>query len=288
MKARQSLYLVFLAILLQGCQVFINNETYNQNEGIPENEFQKQSLLGILYTQTSTEFVANNIQTFISATSQLDQAIADTSWKAALEQTDNYQKKPPAVILDIDETVLDNTAFQARTILTGESYPNGWIDWGNEAKAPAVAGVKDFLLEAQSKGVKIFYVTNRVAELEEATRINMVELGLPLDTDRDVLMMKGESGWGSDKTQRRSLIAKDYRIIMMFGDQLNDFLSRSETAIKPDKRKSLAYKYKDMWGSKWFMITNPMYGGWEAAIYDFEYPSDEEIASEIRIKNLKP
>ena len=140
-----------------------------------------------------------------------------------IEQKDNYADKPPAIILDIDETVLDNSAFQARTILTGLSYPNGWIDWGNEGEAPAVAGVKDFLLQAQSKGVKIFYVTNRVAELEEATRKNMLELGLPLDTDRDVLMMKGESGWGSDKTKRRSLIANDYRIIMIVFQDLQFF-----------------------------------------------------------------
>ena len=277
MKARQSLYLVFLLTILSGCITDSNN-----------NEFQKQSLLGVLYTQTSTEFVANNIQTFASATSQLEQAINNKEWIAAVEQKDNYADKQPAIILDIDETVLDNSAFQARTILTGLSYPNGWIDWGNEGEAPAVAGVKDFLLEAQSKGVKIFYVTNRVAELEEATRKNMLELGLPLDTDRDVLMMKGESGWGSDKTKRRSLIANDYRIIMIVGDQLNDFLPRAETALEPNERKLLALKYKDMWGTKWFMITNPMYGGWEAAIYDFDYPTDETIATELRIKNLKP
>ena len=277
MKARQSLYLVLLLTILSGCIIDSSN-----------NEFQKQSLLGVLYTQTSTEFVANNIQTFASATSQLEQAINNKEWIAAVEQKDNYADKPPAIILDIDETVLDNSAFQARTILTGLSYPNGWIDWGNEGEAPAVAGVKDFLLEAQSKGVKIFYVTNRVAELEEATRKNMLELGLPLDSDRDVLMMKGESGWGSDKTKRRSLIANDYRIIMIVGDQLNDFLPRAETALEPNERKLLALKYKDMWGTKWFMITNPMYGGWEAAIYDFDYPTDETIATELRIKNLKP
>jgi acid phosphatase len=184
--------------------------------------------------------------------------------------------------------VLDNSAFQARTIINGLSYPNGWIDWGNEARAPAVAGVADFLKEAESKGVKIFYVTNRVAELEDATRKNLEDLGLPLDKDRDVLMMKGESGWASDKTSRRALIAEDYRIIMIVGDQLSDFLPRQETALAPEERKMLAYKYRNMWGSKWFMITNSMYGGWEASIYDFNYPDNENTATKLRMENLQP
>ena len=228
------------------------------------------------------------MQTFAAASSYLDQAMSDQDWTAALEQTDNYNKKPPAIILDVDETVLDNSAFQARTIIKGLSYPNGWIDWGNEASAPAVAGVTKFLQEAQSKGVKVFYVTNRLAELEEATRKNLKDLELPLDEDRDVLMMKGESGWASDKTSRRALIAKDYRIIMIVGDQLSDFLSRQETALAPEERKMLAFKYRNMWGSKWFMITNPMYGGWEASIYDFKYPDDENTATKLRLENLQP
>ena len=50
-------------------------------------------------------------------------------------------------------------------------------------------------------------------------------------------MMKGESGWASDKTSRRALIAEDYRIIMIVGDQLSDFLPRQETALAPEERK---------------------------------------------------
>ena len=71
-------------------------------------------------------------------------------------------------------------------------------------------------------GIKIFYVTNRVYELEEATLNNLLKEGLPIDS-LDDLLMKGENNWGSDKTSRRELIAKDYRILMMFGDQISDF-----------------------------------------------------------------
>ena len=287
MKARQSIYLFFLLAVINGCAVSVNVNNEDIDKPI-SNEFQKQSLLGILYAQTSTEFIANNMQTFAAASAHLDESIFDSTWTAALEQINNFNDKPPAIILDVDETVLDNSAFQARTIINGLSYPNGWIDWGNEARAPAVAGVADFLKEAESKGVKIFYVTNRVAELEDATRKNLEDLGLQLDKDRDVLMMKGESGWASDKTSRRAIIAEDYRIIMIVGDQLSDFLPRQETALAPEERKMLAYKYRNMWGSKWFMITNSMYGGWEASIYDFNYPDNENTATKLRMENLQP
>ena len=144
MKARQSIYLVCLLAFINGCATSVGVNDTDANKSI-SNEFQKQSLLGILYAQTSTEFIANNMQTFAAASSYLDQAMTDQDWTAALEQTDNYNKKPTAIILDVDETVLDNSAFQARTIIKGLSYPNGWIDWGNETSAPAVYGVPKFL-----------------------------------------------------------------------------------------------------------------------------------------------
>lgn len=105
-----------------------------------------------------------------------------------------------------------------------------------------------------------------MAELEEATRKNIKNLGLPFDEDRDVLLMRDENGWGSDKVSRRALVAKDYRILMLVGDQLTDFISLEEATTDIDSRKELAEKYSDMWGQKWFMLTNPMYGKWEGAI----------------------
>ena len=109
-----------------------------------------------------------------------------------------------------------------------------------EESSDAVAGVSDFLEYAQSKGVKIFYVTNRIAVAEDATRNNIQKLGLPLDTDRDVLLMKNENGWTSDKVSRRELVAEDYRILLLIGDQLGDFLPLDETTLELDSRKNLA------------------------------------------------
>ena len=252
-----------------------------------DRSFQEQSMLGVLFVQTSPEFAANNIQTYKIATSKIDIALKDKSWTAALEQGTNFSDKPPAIIVDVDETVLDNSAHQARAILGGFSYPNGWLEWGNEASAPAVAGVKDFLNYADSKGVTIFYVTNRVSELRKSTIENIIKLGLPFDESANPLMMKGENGWGSEKTSRRTLIAEEYRIILMAGDQITDFISLEESSVSMDERLQLSSKYEEMWGEKWFMITNPMYGKWEGAIYNNIFPSAKE-REKLRLKALNP
>ena len=253
-----------------------------------DNSVQAQSMLAVLYAQSSAEYEANNLQTFAGAKLALEKALVNKNWTAAIEQKEDFSEKPPAVILDIDETVLNNIPFQARAIIKGESYPNGWVEWMLEEASTSVAGVSEFLKYADSKGIKIFYVTNRIAIAEEATRNNLKKLGLPFDTDRDVLLMKNENGWTSDKVSRRELIAQDYRILLLIGDQLGDFISLDEATAVMDSRKEIAAKYEEMWGKKWFMITNPIYGRWEASIYNNEYPDTESELMQMRLKALKP
>ena len=279
MKSRNLIY--FCLILC----TFIDNIHAKEKE--LDNSLQAQSMLSVLYAQSAAEYKASNIQTYVNAKSALDRALNDNSWTAALEQKENFKNKPPAIILDIDETVLNNIPFQARSIINGQSYPTGWLEWMLEESSDAVAGVSDLLEYAQSKSIKIFYITNRIAVAEDATRNNIKKLGLPLDTDRDVLLMKNENGWTSDKVSRRELVAKDYRILLLIGDQLGDFLPLDETTLELDSRKNLADTYDYMWGSKWFMITNPMYGRWEASIYNNEYPDTEDKLMQMRLEALE-
>ena len=245
--------------------------------------FQEQSMLSVLYVQTATEFAANNIQTYANAKDALLKGLEDSSWKAALEQVDNFEDKSPAIILDVDETVLDNSNFQARTILSGLSYPNGWAEWVNESNAGAVEGVYDFLHFADKKGVKIYYLTNRLESFREATKKNILKLGLPFEEDA-VLLMRSEENL-RDKTDRRKKIANEKRVVLIIGDQLTDFISTKEAYVFHTERKKLAKKYSDLWGTKWFLVTNPTYGRWELSIYE-DYPSSEEEAIETRKKTL--
>ena len=85
---------------------------------------QEQNIMSVLFQQTSAEGLASSLQTYKAAQQILDQALADPTWSALPGQT-KYQNKKHAIILDVDETVLDNLAYQARGILDGTSYPTG-------------------------------------------------------------------------------------------------------------------------------------------------------------------
>ena len=268
------------------CLIFFNDASF-ANE--VENSYQKQSLLAVLFKRTSAEYKANTFQIYSSAKRNIDKALADKSWTALLNQKEDYQNLPPAIILDIDETVLDNSEHQVRSIKNGTSYPTGWKEWVSEESAGALPGVKEYLSYADAKGIKIFYVTNRTHDLEEYTRNNIKSLELPLDNDIDVLLMKNEKGWTSDKTSRRDLISKDYRVIQIFGDQLDDFMPLQDTATTINKRKMLIDNHANMWGEKWYMLINPMYGEWEEALYEHCwscFPEESDRVSQ-RLKALE-
>ena len=268
------------------CIIFFTNTPFADEI---DNSYQKQSLLAVLFKRTSAEYKANTFQIYTSAKNNIDKALADKSWTALKNQLKDYQNLPPAIILDIDETVLDNSEHQVRSIKNGTNYPIGWKEWVSEESAGALPGVKEFLSYANTKGIKIFYVTNRTHDLEEYTRNNIKSLGLPFDNDVDVLLMKNEKGWGSDKTSRRDLIRKDYRVIQIFGDQLDDFIPLTESAKSMNERKILIDKYADMWGEKWYMLINPMYGEWEEALYEHCwscYPEENDRVNQ-RLKALE-
>ena len=72
--------------------------------------------MSVLYMQTSAEFIANNLQVYENAAKAIDLALSDKSWSAAIEQNGDFSKKLPAIIIDVDETVLDNSPYQARAI----------------------------------------------------------------------------------------------------------------------------------------------------------------------------
>ena len=109
------------------CLIFFNDASFATEV---ENSYQKQSLLAVLFKRTSAEYKANTFQIYSSAKRNIDKALADKSWTALLNQKEDYQNLPPAIILDIDETVLDNSEHQVRSIKNGTSYPIGWKEWG--------------------------------------------------------------------------------------------------------------------------------------------------------------
>ena len=249
-------------------------------------DLKEQNIMSVLFQQTAAERLAGSLQTFRSAKQALDNALADSSWSALPGQA-VYGKKP-AIIVDVDETVLDNTAYEARMILDGTKYPQGWVSWGKEAAATEVPGAKDFLNYAASKDVTIFYVTNRVVELKEATKKNLTKLGIPWDKTKDTVLMRGENNWGSDKGPRRTLVGNEYRVLLMIGDNLGDFVDAKDNNLNPSNRKNIVSDYADYWGVQWFMLQNIAYGDWEGALYDFNYSLSPDEVYNSRLEFLDP
>lgn len=266
--------LLFIALFVSGatgCQVAAKSPSYER-------------LNAISWMQTSAEYNALTTSIYKQASVAVDTALARPDWSAATEQTGNTANLPPAVILDIDETVLDNLPYQAQLIKTHSEFkPETWNQWTQQASAQPVPGASEFLHYAESKGVTIFYVTNRDVTQEADTRKNLTKLNLPLRTDIDVVLTKNENDWkASDKSTRRAYVAKNFRIIALVGDDFGDFDSRAYGT--PEQRLETAKARADYWGKKWFLIPNPVYGSWEASLYNH---NNKMSSADILLEKLK-
>jgi len=237
----------------------------------PPHALVMEGFQGVLWVQTSVEHRALCRQTFLAARAQLQTALADPNWTAALEQQPGRSRLPPAVIVDIDETVLDNSPFHGTLLKTGHSFSTELFrQWVEAARAKALPGAVAFTQAAKALGIEVFYVTNRSADEEQATRLNLAREGFPVADKVDtVLMRKERPEWLWDKTTRRAAIARNYRILLLIGDDFNDFVSGARTSI--GKRLDLSEKYQAHWGTRWFVVPNPTYGSWLGAIYDYEW-----------------
>jgi acid phosphatase len=223
-----------------------------------------EQLNDVLWVQTSAEYWALATATYHGAQVLLEQAISDQSWSAALEQTSGYETLPPAVILDLDETVLDNSPAQAQLVLERTVYTEEmWNEWVEKMAAPAIPGAQPFIAFAATKGVKAFFVTNRAASEQAATIKNLAALGI--EASDETVLCSGENGWTSDKTARRAEIAKAHRVLLLVGDDMNDFVATAR--LTPPERMALARTHADRWGKRWILLPNAMYGSWERALF---------------------
>lgn len=255
-----------------------------QDSPQPPDPSRDPALLAVTWVQHSAEYRALCRQTFNAARPLLEIARNDRDWTAALEQSaqSDFRDLPWAIVVDVDETVLDNSPYAARRIVGGESYSSAsWSQWVEEAQASPLPGAVEFLASAARIGVTVFYVTNRRHDAEARTRQNLARLGFPLaDTESVdvVLTFEEQPDWGSDKGTRRAHVAKSFRILMLFGDDLGDFMSGVRPSLDPathdaaslrrhgeslDDERALRTDDLAAWfGTRWFMLPNPTYGSW--------------------------
>ncbi len=249
------------------------------------------NLNAVDWMQRSAEYRASTETIYRAATARLDALLKDRAEDAlAPDERGNAAKDlPPAVVLDVDETVLDNSPYQARLIDGDAEYSDTtWDLWVAEKKAKAVPGALAFTQAAAKKGITVFYVTNRAVHLKDATIANLKALGFPLKDDNAFLglgtFVKDCEQNGSEKLCRRKLVAQKYRVLMQFGDQLGDFVQvLSNTQAD---RQALADKYASWWGDRWFMLPNPSYGSWEPALFDNDWHQSRDARRKAKRKTL--
>ena len=247
------------------------------------------NLNAVLWVLRSVEYQANAISIYRAAADHLDAALAEPNWDA-LVPAERELAAPaaglkPAVILDIDETVLDNSPYQARLVANGGEYDEvTWDQWVAEKKAKPLPGVLEFAKAAEAKGVTLLYLSNRAVHLKDATIANLRAEGLPVKDDSVFLglgtFVEGCEQNGSEKLCRRRLAGREYRVLMQFGDQLGDFVEI--VANTPDARAALLDEYGDWFGERWWMLPNPTYGSWEPAVFNNAWSEPREARRSLK------
>ncbi|MDR3390053.1 MAG: HAD family acid phosphatase [Rudaea sp.] len=239
-----------------------------------------------LWMQASIEHDLVFREVYHAAQAKLLEALADPSWDALPkgERTNDAAALPPAVIVDVDETVLDNTPFEARMIRDNSAFNDAaWTAWVDQKSAHALPGALDFAKFAAAHGVTIFYLTNRAEIMAGATRDNLQAQGFPLGNGEETVLAKGANtpgciAQGGNKGCRRKLVAQRHRVLQMFGDQLGDFLDGADTDASA--RATLVQPYQTWFGERWFALPNPDYGSWESAIT--QHPADAKQRTDAR------
>ncbi len=254
-------------------------------------------LNGILWIQTSAEYKILAEQTYRQAWSQIEDKLSKVRAgygvpSAALEQPGlNTNALPYAVVLDIDETVLDNSPMSGRLIETRAGYTtDNWNKWVEKEAAAFIPGAEAFVNKLRASNVEVIFITNRM-KTEEAHTI--IDLRPIVVTDDKILTSEEKpepSGqpWPSEKSTRREYVATKYWIIGMVGDDLADFIPKIKT-MPPDQRVVEASKYQDRFGDRWFLLPNPVYGSWETVLYNRSDNDKKQLEDKMKyIKSYQP
>lgn len=210
--------------------------------------------MGLLWMRTSAEYRALAYQGYNVAMNAVKMAVTDPS----------HQRKPLAIVLDADETVVDNTKLMGESIVNGNGRFDApwWRQAVHQGKSQAMPGAVEFLNEVHKQGVEIFYVSNRYAPVNlDVTIQNFKELGFPsIDKDHVLLFEKD-----SDKQPRFDMIAKKYYVVVYMGDNAGDFPIGTKGKTLAE-RNGIIDAHKEDFGTTFVVFPNPAYGSWVSAL----------------------
>ena len=270
-------YVVLSALIVAACAAPTQRDKVEPTP-VPADDID----IGIRWAELSAEYQAISAQVYATARRDLPRLLADPNWTALPGQVD-VTDKPPAIILDVDETVVSNADYQ-KSLLQVPYSRFGHFDWMRNHTALPVRGAVEMVNAARAAGVTVFFLTNRACErfdgvdgdgvdgdcpYEQVTIEDLREAGI--ETDREHMLMAWEQpGWSKEKLNRREHIAKTHRVIMLFGDDYGDFVHCTRNkplapCTEPATRASrhaAVDTYAEYWGNGWYILPNPMHGSW--------------------------
>jgi len=239
-------YILLLpCFLLYGCAI---NLDFGLGEEDPKPELNKAKLNlekiklpnDIRWVSKSSEYKILCEQTYKNAWNNLSEIL-------------NQSNQQSAIIMDLDETVLDNSKYQIGLTEKGESYnPESWSEWVNLKEAELVPGAKQFIDNVRLTNTTIIFLSNRMAKNELPTIENMKRLNIY--NEKDIFLLRIDKP--DKKHVRRNEVTSGtgrleqvgpMEVLAYFGDAFHDFPQESENYI---------------FGQNMFMFPNPMYGKW--------------------------
>ncbi|MCB0497152.1 MAG: 5'-nucleotidase, lipoprotein e(P4) family [Cyclobacteriaceae bacterium] len=204
-----------------------------------------RNTMATVYMQQAPEYVALVQQAYNQA-------------KVVLDEKMILATRPVAIVTDIDETVLNNSPYEAKQILENFSYPDHWDEWINKEEAQPIPGSLAFLQHADSLGVAIFYISNRKVHLLNATINNLKKFGYP-QADSSHIYLRTTTN--SKEDRRNKVLGQGYEIALFLGDNLDDMAAQFETG-DVESRANAVKENLNNFGSKYIVLPNPSYGKW--------------------------
>lgn len=224
-------------------------------------------LYAAVFQQSAAEYQALCAQAFNIATLQLDRILEEK------------HEKPLAIVTDIDETFLDNSPYAVRMAREGKSYSQEtWTEWTSKGEAIPLLGSQEFFKYAASKGIEVYYITNRNQNDKPGTMKNLVKYDYPFADDAHVIVRTAESS----KETRRQKLSETHEIVMLLGDNLSDFSTLFDKKT-PSERLENVKNNRELFGKKFIVLPNTGYGDWEAAL--FQYKKDLSTKQKDKIYN---
>lgn len=230
-----------------------------------------QSVMALNWFQQSGEYQALAYQAFNTAKMAFDNA-----------QPLAGQKK--AVVVDLDETMLDNSAYSAWQVKANKPFDSKtWSQWTAARQATAVPGAVEFANYVNTHGGTIFYVSNRKTSEYAATLDNMNRLGFTGANEKTMLLSSDTS---NKQARFDSIKAAGYHVVIYIGDNLNDFGSATYHQGN-EQRRAFVNQNHQHFGTQYIVLPNPLYGDWESGLAkDYNKLTPEQKLS-AREQNLK-